>query len=207
MQDQSVTTDETQTQSDVEQNNVDENQQQVAGPLDNLTAEQLKDWGRKQAADAARYRKKLAAEKQLREEQLRKEQESQGKYKEMYESERSKNQKLQGGIERGMKVSQLKSALIELGCNPQLVDKAVKHADLSSLESDPDTFKVDSEQVLFEAKRVKEEVPVFFGSTFKGAKDGTPGTVHAPKKSVKNMSDDELDKAYALALSEQINGG
>jgi len=196
--------DDSQTENiaDENENNNNNNNGKDAGPLDNLTPEQLKDWGRKQAADAARYRKKLAAEKQLREQERIKEQEAQGKYKEMYETERERNQKITDSLERGVKISQLKNALLSLGCAAKMVDKAIRFADINSMESDPETYQADDQQVMFEAKRIKTEVPMFFGTSFKEANDGTPGMSKAPEKDIKKMSDEELDKAFAAALSE-----
>lgn len=172
------------------------------GPLDRMTPEQLKEWGRRQAADAARYRKKLAATKAAMEEARRKEQEAQGKYKEMYEAEREQRLRIQRGLEEGIKISQLKNALLGLGCNPKFIDKAIRLVDLSGIEADPETLKADEEQIMYEAKRVKEELPVLFTKDFKGVNDGVPGTVNATKKSIRELSDEELDRAYRSVLKE-----
>lgn len=198
-QGQPTTTEQAQTETEVEtkqKQTVDED----SGPLDNLTPQELKAWARRQAADAAKYHKKYSAMKAELEQKEQETLAAQGKYKEMYEQAQTKLSKLQGGIQKGMVTSQLKDALMGLGCNPQLVDKAIRHADVDSIDVDPETYKADTEQVLYEAKRVKEEVPVFFGSNFSKPKDGVPGTVAAPTKGIKDMSDDELEAAFKNAL-------
>jgi len=197
---QQTTTENTQTETQVEKETQNQNNNEGSGPLDNLSQEELKAWARRQAADASKYHKKYSAMKSQLEQKEQEALEAQGKYKEMYEQAQTKLQKLQGGIQRGMVTSQVKDALLQLGCNPQLVDKALRHADVDSIETDPETYKADVDQVMFEAKRVKEEVPVFFGSNFKKPKDGVPGSTEAPTKSIKEMSDDELDKMFKAAL-------
>ncbi len=203
---QSDTTKDTQTETEVEQTQTENKDSknsngEDSGPLDNLDSAGLKDWGRRQAADAAKYRKSNAVLKKQIEDEQNGRLKEQGKFKEMYELEKGKNEKLEGGLRRGFVRSQVKSQLLKLGCNPDLVDKAIKHADVKSIETDPETYQGNAEQVIFEAKRVKDEVPVFFGNKFVEAKDGTPGSTAAPKKSIKEMSDKELDVAYADALS------
>ena len=49
---------------------------------------------------------------------------------------------------------------------------------------------------------MKEELPVLFTKDFKGVNDGVPGTVNATKKSIRELSDEELDRAYRSVLKE-----
>lgn len=166
-----------------------------------LSREEYAEKWRQTSAEAAKYRKANASLKEKLEAREKAEMESQGKYKEMYENLNQEHSKLKGGLKAGMVKSSVKQQLLDLGCNPKMVDKAIVHADIQGIETDPETFRPSEEQVLFEAKRIKQEVPMFFGSTYRDPNDGEPGEViGGGKKSVKDMSDEELSKAYAKAL-------
>lgn len=158
---------------------------------------------RQASAEAANYRKKMSAYKQELEEQRNQELEAQGKYKEMYEQVQQKYESLRTGVKQGLKVQALKDQLVKEGINPRYLDKAVKVADLDGIELDPEGFQPDPTQVKHVASTLKEEFDVFFGKRFVAPKDGVPGSPASDKRSLKDLSDKELDQLFRESLAQR----
>ena len=176
--------------------------QTTSNPLLGLSKEDLISRLNLANAEAGKHRKRGSAAKQELEDKLNKERKEQGKFKEMYHDLQKQHTALQGGLKRGMTLSHLKDELLKNGCNPTMVEKAIKHADIDDVDVDTETMRPDADQISFIAKHVKEEVPVFFGKGVGTIKDGVPGPGVKTSTSgrVKDLSDDDLEKVYKEAI-------
>jgi len=115
---------------------------------------------------------KKAAQAKLKEQQDR-ELEQQGKYKEMYESEKSARVNLQSSVVNAIKKAAVTDAFTDAGLNGDFKDPAWGMVDLSSFEVGDD-LQVDPDVVKHEVKKIKEKYPVFFTARRAAPKDGTP---------------------------------
>jgi len=184
---------------DDEQMQSDTDESQDDFKAEKSAEEYAKKW-REAAAQAKKERQEKAAYKARLETIENEKLESQGKYKEMWEKDRKELDAIKSAAINGSKKAYLKDELISLGLNPSVTEKALRLADLDSIEVDKETFKPDMEQISYEARKMREELPMLFTKKFSPPKDGTPGTSKVEKKSVRNMSNEELDAIYAEAL-------
>ena len=184
-----------------EQSQVKKNESKQDEFIPEKSAEEYAQMWRKVSAEARAERKAKADYKAKLEALEKADLEKQGKYKQMWEKDRAELDALKNAAIKSAKAVFLKDSLIKEGLNPDYAEKALKFADLGSIEVDKETLKPDMEQIKFEAGKIKEELPMFFNKKYTNPKDGIPYSGKIEKsKAVKKMSEKELDDAFRNAL-------